>query len=155
MHNHMQITCNTSGHSSCATCCMPGGTKGQLSYLVWQSWNQIHFSFILLAETINPSNQKHIYVSIIYEGSLHKGPITLLYIDNDAASTQGTLYYSQTQTGKHTWRCIQIPTDEEQTEKTNTDTEIYIYINTKTFQQVISVTVDETENRGENREKAG
>ena len=153
MHNRMQIMCNTSGHPSRATCRMPGGTKGQLSNLVWQSWNQIYFSFILLAETINPSNQKHIYVSIIYEGSLHKGPITLLYINNDAASTQGTLYYAQT--GKHTRRCIQIPTDEEQREKTNTDTEKYIYINTKTFQQVISMTVDETENRGENRQKAG
>ena len=35
------------------TCCVPLGTKGQLSYYVWQSRNRIDFSFILLAETVN------------------------------------------------------------------------------------------------------
>ena len=38
---------------SCATCCVPLGRKVQLSYSVWQSWNRIYFSFILVAETIN------------------------------------------------------------------------------------------------------
>ena len=33
-----------------ATCRVPRGTKGQLSYYVWQSLNRIYFSFILLAE---------------------------------------------------------------------------------------------------------
>ena len=42
------ITCNMS-------CYMPRGTKGQLSYKVWQSWNRIYSSFILSAETINRS----------------------------------------------------------------------------------------------------
>ena len=28
------------------------GTKGQLSYQVWQGWNRIYFSFILLAEPL-------------------------------------------------------------------------------------------------------
>ena len=36
-----------------ATCCVPLGTKGQLSNKVWQSWNRIYFSLTLWAETIN------------------------------------------------------------------------------------------------------
>ena len=32
---------------------MPLGTKGQVSYSVWQSWNRIYLSFILLAEPLN------------------------------------------------------------------------------------------------------
>ena len=47
--NHVQHI----GRSSRATCRVPRGTKGQLSYYVWQSWNRIYLSFILLAETIN------------------------------------------------------------------------------------------------------
>ena len=31
---------------------MPHGTKGQLSYKVWQSLNHISFSFVLLAESL-------------------------------------------------------------------------------------------------------
>ena len=34
-------------------CSVPLAKKGQLSYSVWQSWNHIYSSFILLAETIN------------------------------------------------------------------------------------------------------
>ena len=33
-------------------CNMPRGMKGQISYLVWQSWNRIYLSFILLAEPL-------------------------------------------------------------------------------------------------------
>ena len=33
--------------------CVPRGGKGQVSYNVWQSWNHICLSFILLAETIS------------------------------------------------------------------------------------------------------
>ena len=40
------ITCQVS-------CYVPFGTKGQLSYSVWQSWNRIYLSFILLAEPLN------------------------------------------------------------------------------------------------------
>ena len=40
------ITCNMS-------CYVPLGTKGQLSYYVWHSWNRIYLSFILLAESLN------------------------------------------------------------------------------------------------------
>ena len=40
------IMCNMS-------CYLPRATKGQLSYYVWQSWNRIYFSFILLAEPLN------------------------------------------------------------------------------------------------------
>ena len=43
VHNHVQITC----YLSTATWC-----EGTISYQVWQSWNRIYFSFILLAETI-------------------------------------------------------------------------------------------------------
>ena len=39
-------------HLSCATCLVPHGREGQLSYYVWQSLNRIYFSFVLLAETI-------------------------------------------------------------------------------------------------------
>ena len=38
---------------SCATCSLPHGTKGQLSYWIWQGWNRMYFSFISLAETIS------------------------------------------------------------------------------------------------------
>ena len=41
--NRVQITCNMSWY-------VPRGTKGQLSYYVWQSLNRIYLSFILLAE---------------------------------------------------------------------------------------------------------
>ena len=44
-------------HSSRATCRGPLDTKGQLSCWVSQSLNGIHFSFILLAETINPMKE--------------------------------------------------------------------------------------------------
>ena len=37
---------------SCGTCHVPQGTKGQLSYYVWQSLNHIYLSFILLAEPL-------------------------------------------------------------------------------------------------------
>ena len=37
---------------SWATCRVPRGTKGQLRYWVWRSWNRICFSFILLAEPL-------------------------------------------------------------------------------------------------------
>ena len=40
------ITCNI-------LCHMPDGMKGQLSCQIWQSWNCIYFSFILLAEPLN------------------------------------------------------------------------------------------------------
>ena len=52
--NRVQITCNAS--SACqvqVSCYVPLSTKGQLSYLVLQSWNCIYLSFILLAETLN------------------------------------------------------------------------------------------------------
>ena len=39
------VTCNMS-------CNVPSGTKGQLSYEVWQSWNRIYLSFILLPEPL-------------------------------------------------------------------------------------------------------
>ena len=42
-HRQVPITCNMS-------CCVPSGTKGQLSY---SSWNHIYFSFIWLAEPLN------------------------------------------------------------------------------------------------------
>ena len=45
-------SCATHEHLSRATCRVPHGMKGQLSYWVMQSWNFIYFSFILLAETI-------------------------------------------------------------------------------------------------------
>ena len=35
-----------------ATCRVPRGTKGQLRCQVWQSWNNIYFSFVLLAEPL-------------------------------------------------------------------------------------------------------
>ena len=40
-------------HRAFITCNMSLGTKGQLSYWVWQNWNCIYFSAILLTETIN------------------------------------------------------------------------------------------------------
>ena len=46
--NHMQHI----KRFSCATCPVPRGAKGQLSYQFGQSWNRIYFSCILLAETI-------------------------------------------------------------------------------------------------------
>ena len=46
--NHMQHIEHLSG----ATCHVPCSMKGQLSYLVWQHWNPIYFSFILLAEPL-------------------------------------------------------------------------------------------------------
>ena len=49
--NRVQITCDI-GRSSRATCCVPRGMKGQLSYWVWQSWNRIYFSFILLTKPV-------------------------------------------------------------------------------------------------------
>ena len=47
--NHMQHI----RRSSLATCHVPHGRKGQLSYYLWQSLDCTYFSFILLAETIN------------------------------------------------------------------------------------------------------
>ena len=53
-HNRVQITCNTSSvYHVQVSCYMPLGMKGQLSYQVWQSWNRIYLSFILLAEPLN------------------------------------------------------------------------------------------------------
>ena len=46
--NHMQHK-----RLSLATCHVPHGMKGQVSYYVSQSWNHIYFSFILLAEISN------------------------------------------------------------------------------------------------------
>ena len=51
--NRVQITCNTSSADHVQVSCYVPGTKGQLSYLVWQSWNRIYLSFILLAESLN------------------------------------------------------------------------------------------------------
>ena len=52
--NSVQITCNTSSaYHVQVSCNVPLGTKGQLSYSVWQSWNRIYLSFILLAEPLN------------------------------------------------------------------------------------------------------
>ena len=45
-------SCATHWPLSCAACRVHLGTKGQLSYLSWQSGNRIYFSFISLAETI-------------------------------------------------------------------------------------------------------
>ena len=55
MHALVQSCANHVQHIkclSCATCRVPCGTKGQLSYQVWQSWNHIYLIFILLAESI-------------------------------------------------------------------------------------------------------
>ena len=52
--NRVQIACNTSSaYHLQMSCYMPLGTKGQFSYSVWQSWNHIYLSFILLAESLN------------------------------------------------------------------------------------------------------
>ena len=52
--NGVQVTCNTSSaYHVQVSCYLPLGTKGQLSYSVWQSWNRIYLSFILLAEPLN------------------------------------------------------------------------------------------------------
>ena len=52
--NSVQITCNTSStYHVQVSYNVPLGTKGQLSYSVWQSWNRIYMSFILLAEPLN------------------------------------------------------------------------------------------------------
>ena len=40
------ITCNMSY-------CLPRGTKGQLSYWIWQSWNRIYFNFYFIGWIIN------------------------------------------------------------------------------------------------------
>ena len=45
------ITCNMS-------CYVPRGTKGQLSYQVWQSLNRIYLSFILLAEPLTDKGRE-------------------------------------------------------------------------------------------------
>ena len=48
------------------TCHVPCGTKGQLSYIVWQSLNCIYFSFILLAEPLtNDDKPQNVVVTII------------------------------------------------------------------------------------------
>ena len=50
----VQITCSTSSaYHVQVSCYVPLGTKGQPSYEVWQSWNRIYLSFILLAEPLN------------------------------------------------------------------------------------------------------
>ena len=52
--NLVQITCNTSSaYHVQVSRYVPLGTKGQLSYKVWQSWNRICLSFILLTEPLN------------------------------------------------------------------------------------------------------
>ena len=52
--NCVQITCNTSSVDHVqVSCYVPRGTKEQLSYYVWKSWNRIYLSFILLAEPLN------------------------------------------------------------------------------------------------------
>ena len=52
--NSVQTTCNTSSADHVqVSCYVPLGTKGQLSYWVWQSWNRIYLSFILLTEPLN------------------------------------------------------------------------------------------------------
>ena len=49
--NRVQITCNTlNTYQVQVSCYVPLGTNGQLSYQVWQSWNRIYLSSILLAE---------------------------------------------------------------------------------------------------------
>ena len=57
------IVCKSWQHIKClsrATSHVPLGTKGQLShYQVWQTWNHIYFSIILLDET---NNQWRIYI---------------------------------------------------------------------------------------------
>ena len=54
--NHVQRIC-----LSHATCHVPHGTKGQLSCQVWQIWNCIYSSFILLTEIINWWRINHHY----------------------------------------------------------------------------------------------
>ena len=44
--------------SSCATCPVPRGTKGQFSYSFWHSLNHIYFSFIVLAERLTYEGEK-------------------------------------------------------------------------------------------------
>ena len=39
-------------------CYVPRGTKGQLNYWVWQSWNPIYLSFILLAEPLTDKGRE-------------------------------------------------------------------------------------------------
>ena len=52
--SRVQITCDTSSaYQVQVSCYVPLGTKGQLSYWVWQRWNRIYLSFILLAEPLN------------------------------------------------------------------------------------------------------
>ena len=52
--NRVQTMCNTSSaYHVQVSCYVPLSTKGQLSYQVWQSWNCIYLSFILLAEPLN------------------------------------------------------------------------------------------------------
>ena len=56
--NRVQITCNTSSaYHVQVSCYVPLGTKEQLSYSVWQSWNRIYLSFIFIAWTIKPMNE--------------------------------------------------------------------------------------------------
>ena len=45
-------SCVTHQALSHATCCVPRGMKGQLSYQILQSLNCIYFCFILLAEPL-------------------------------------------------------------------------------------------------------
>ena len=53
-HYRVQITCNTSSaYHVQVSCYVPLGMKGQLSCWVWQSWNRIYLSFILLARPLN------------------------------------------------------------------------------------------------------
>ena len=48
--NRVQITCNTSSaYHVQVSYYVPLGTKEQLSYSVWQSWNRIYLSFILMS----------------------------------------------------------------------------------------------------------
>ena len=55
-----QSSANHVQHTKClsrVTCSVPRGTKGQLSYQVWQSLKSMYSSFILLAETITPMKE--------------------------------------------------------------------------------------------------
>ena len=56
------------------SCYVPRGTKGQLSYQVWQSLKRSYSSFILLAE---PLNQWSFSFSSRWHRSARKGPYTL------------------------------------------------------------------------------
>ena len=86
--NHVQIMCSTSNaYHVQVSCYVPLGTKGQLGYLVWQSWNRIYLSFILLAEPLNQwrrggnrsTRRKPMVTSFIYDDLTGEDKFTNLY----------------------------------------------------------------------------